>query len=152
MPLSSASASGQTPPYYMVNQKKTPSGKTSSKMQSLIKPDPLFLAKLHHIETDDRFKYLLKYGNVQFVDTKTSTLFVELAQIPNVIVVYRRPSERLNNAEKLSLEHHGLKHMPMLEGEDALKHLSFAHNDIPKIENIVSLPELESLDISQNKL
>ena len=152
MPLSSASATGQTPPYYMVNQKKTSSGKTSTKMQNLIKPDPLFLAKLHHIETDDRFKYLLKYGNVQFVDTKTSTLFVELAQIPNVIVVYRRPSERLNNAEKLSLEHHGLKHMPLLEGEEALKHLSFAHNDIPKIENIVSLPELESLDISQNKL
>ena len=150
MPLSNATATGQNHTFY--NQKKTPSGKTSTKTQTLIKPDPLLLAKLHHIETDDRYKYLLKYGNVQFVDTKTSTLFVELAQIPNVIVVYRRPSERTNNAEKLSLEYHGLKHMPILEGEERLKHLSFAHNDIPKIENIVSLPELESLDISQNKL
>ena len=89
------------------------------------------IAKLHHLESDDRYKYLLKYGTVHFVDAKTSTLFVELAQLPNVMVVYRRPSERIINAEKLSLEHHGLKHMPLLEGEERLKHLSFAHNDLP---------------------
>ena len=73
--------------------------------------------------------------------------------MPNVIVVYRRPSERTSNAEKLSLEHRGLKHIPILEGEDKLKQLSLAHNDIVKIDsNTASLPSLTLLDLSNNKI
>ena len=48
-------------------------------------------------------------------------MYVELAQIPNVIVVYRKPTERIANAEKLTLEHRGLKNVPLLEGEERLK-------------------------------
>ena len=69
-----------------------------------------------------------------------------------MIVIYRRPSERTSNAEKLSLEHRGLKHVPLLEGEEKLKQLNLSQNEIVKIENIVSLPNLTFLDLSSNKL
>ena len=66
--------------------------------------------------------------------------------------MYRRPSERIQNAEKLSLENRGLKHVPLLEGEEKLKQLNLSQNEITKIENIVSLPNLTYLDVSHNKL
>ena len=77
-------------------------------------------------ETDERYRYLIRHGNVHFVEADSLTLYVELAQIPNVIVIYRRPSERISNAEKLSLEHRGLKHVPLLEGEEKLKQLNLS--------------------------
>ena len=72
--------------------------------------------------------------------------------MPNVIVIYRRPSERVSNAEKLNLEHRGLKNVPLLEGEDKLKQLSLAFNDIAKIDNTASLPNLTLFDLSHNKI
>jgi Leucine-rich repeat (LRR) protein len=89
---------------------------------------------------------------VHFVEAETLTLYVELTQIPNIMVIYRRPNERTSNAEKLSLEHRGLKSVPLLEGEEKLKQLNLSFNEISKIENIVSLPNLTFLDLSQNKL
>ena len=90
----------------------------------------------------------MRHGNVHFVESETWTLFIELAQIPNVLVVYRRPSERIANSEKLSLEHRGLRNVPLLEGEEKLKQLNLSQNEISKIENIVSLPNLTFLDLS----
>ena len=72
-------------------------------------------------ETDDRYRYLVRNGTIHFVESDTLTIYVELSQIPNVFIVYRRPSERIQNAEKLNLESRGLKHVPLLEGEEKLK-------------------------------
>lgn len=92
----------------------------------LLKPEPGLVSKLLREETDERYRYLIRHGNVHFVEADSLTLYVELAQIPNVIVIYRRPSERISNAEKLSLEHRGLKHVPLLEGEEKLKQLNLS--------------------------
>jgi len=46
---------------------------------------------------------------VHNVEQETQTIFVELKQIPNVLVIYRRPSERLANPEKVSFEGLGLQ-------------------------------------------
>ena len=118
----------------------------------LLKPDPTLISKLLREEADERYRYLIRHGNVQFVEAESLTLFVELSQIQDCLVVYRRPSERVKNADKLSLEHRGLKHVPLLEGEEKLRHLNLSQNEITRIENIVSLPSLNFLDISQNKL
>ena len=77
---------------------------------------------------------------------------MELKQIPNVIIVYRRPAERQANAEKVSLEHRSLQSVPLLEGEEPLKFLGLANNQIKKIDHLVSLPNLQSLDLSANKI
>lgn len=42
--------------------------------------------------------------------------------------------------------------MPLLEGEEALKHLMLQNNLIRKIDHLVSLPNLQTLDLSGNKL
>ena len=60
------------------------------------------------------------------MEAETLTLYVELNQIPNVFVVYRRPSERTQNPEKLCLDRRSLKHIPLLEGEEKLKALNLA--------------------------
>ena len=118
----------------------------------LLKPDPPLISRLLRDETDERYRYLIRHGVLHFVEAETLTLYVELAQIPNIIVVYRRPSERITNADKLSLEQRGLKHVPLLEGEEKLKQLTLSYNEITRIENIVSLPNLTYLDLASNKL
>ena len=40
--------------------------------------------------------------------------------------------------------------MPLLEGEEKLKMLTFQHNKIVKIENLISLPNLLYLDLHDN--
>ena len=42
----------------------------------------------------ERYRYLLKHGNVHFVEADTYSIYVELPQIPGILIVYRRPSER----------------------------------------------------------
>lgn len=86
-----------------------------------MKPEPSLISKILHEETDERYRYLIRHGNVHFIEAETLTVYVELAQIPNVIVIYRRPSERIANSEKLALDNRGLKHVPLLEGEEKLK-------------------------------
>lgn len=58
--------------------------------------------------------------------------------------------ERANNLEKLSLDYLDLTHMPLLEGEEKLKILTYQHNRIPSIQNLVSLPNLLYLDMYDN--
>ena len=67
---------------------------------------------------------MLKNGNVHYIEPETYNLYVELPQIPNIIIVYRRPIERDHNPEKMSLESKGLTHIPLLEGEEKIKNLN----------------------------
>lgn len=55
--------------------------------------------------------------------------------------------ERDNSIEKLSLDYLDLTHM---EGEEKLKILTYQHNRIQSIQNIVSLPNLLYLDLYDN--
>ena len=43
-----------------------------------------------------------------------------------------------------------LGHVPLLEGEEKLKILTYQHNRINQIENLVSLPNLLYLDLYDN--
>jgi len=45
-------------------------------------------------------------------------LYAELPQIPGVWVVYRKPSHRQLQPEKLNLDKKNLSHFPLLEGEE----------------------------------
>mgnify|MGYP003329260361 CR=1 FL=1 len=57
-------------------------------------------------------------------------------------MVYRKPSERNANPDRLNLDKRDLTHMPLLEGEERLRLLNLQHNHVSKIENLVSLPAL----------
>lgn len=58
----------------------------------LLKPDPALITNLLREEDDERYRYLVSHGKVHFVEADTLTLYVELPQMPSVIVIYRRPS------------------------------------------------------------
>ena len=58
--------------------------------------------------------------------------------------------ERENNLEKLNLDYMELLHIPLLEGEEKLKILTYQHNRVIKIENLVSLPTLLYIDLYDN--
>jgi leucine-rich repeat-containing protein 49 len=124
----------------------------SSQQKLMIKPDSQLIQKLLQDEKDDRYRYLLKQGTIHSVEAETHTIFVELKQIPSVLVIYRRPVERQANPEKVTLESRGLTQVPLLEGEEQLKHLILSQNQIKKIDHLVSLPNLQTLDLSSNKL
>jgi len=79
-------------------------------------------------------------------------IFAELPEIPGVLVVYRRASERDTNPERLNLDKKGLTHIPLLEGEEKLRLLNLQHNNISRIENLVSLPNLIFLDLYNNDI
>lgn len=101
-------------------------------------------------EKDERFRYLLKHGELKKVEKSGNIIFAELPQIQSVWVCYRRPVERESNVEKLNLDGLELSHVPLLEGEEKLKMLTFQHNKIGKIENLISLPNLLYLDLHDN--
>ena len=109
----------------------------------------LFLERAQN-EDDERYRYLLKNGIVRRVEDEDKIIFAELPQIPGVLVVYRKPSERNANPERLNLDKRDLTHMPLLEGEERLRLLNLQHNHITKIENLVSLPNLIFLDLYNN--
>ena len=52
----------------------------------------------------------------------------------------------------MQLDSRALKHIPLLEGEEKVKYLNLQNNDISRMENLVSLPNLHFLDVSSNKL
>lgn len=54
--------------------------------------------------------------------------------------------------EKLHLDYMELIHVPLLEGEEKLKILTYQHNKITKIENLVSLPSLLYIDFYDNMI
>lgn len=75
-------------------------------------------------EEDERYRYLLKNGIVRRVEDEDKIIFAELPQIPGVLVVYRKPSERNANPDRLNLDKRDLTHMPLLEGEERLRLLN----------------------------
>lgn len=110
------------------------------------------IKKLAENEEDERYRYLLKHGIVRRVEDEDKVIFAELRQIPGVLVVYRKPSERNAHPDKLSLNKRELTHLPLLEGEEKLKLLNLQSNHISKIENLVSLPNLICLELYCNKI
>jgi len=52
----------------------------------------------------------------------------------------------------MNLDQRGLRHIPLLEGEEKIKYLNLQNNLISKVENLVSLPNLNFLNLSANKL
>ena len=44
----------------------------------LLAPDPCLLRRLLEQEKDERYRYLIKHGQVYGVDAETSTIYVEL--------------------------------------------------------------------------
>jgi len=86
--------------------------------------------KLAANEEDERYRYLLKNGIVRRVEDEDKIIFAELPQIPGVLVVYRKPSERNANPDRLNLDKRDLTHMPLLEGEERLRLLNLQHNHV----------------------
>lgn len=110
------------------------------------------IAKLAANETDERYQYLLKRAIIRRVEDDDKIIYAELPGLPGVLVVYRKPSERNLNPERLNLDKRELSQMPLLEGEERLRLLNFQHNFITKIENLLSLPNLIFLDLYNNQI
>ena len=121
-----------------------------SQLKFIILSINLLFLELAQNEDDERYRYLLKNGIVRRVEDEDKIIFAELPQIPGVLVVYRKPSERNANPERLNLDKRDLTHMPLLEGDERLRLLNLQHNHITKIENLVSLPNLIFLDLYNN--
>lgn len=137
----------------MTSQALIFSGQKQLQMNTkMLKPEPNLVLKLIQEEKDERYRYLLRHGNLHFIEAESYTIFVELPQIPNIIIVYRRPQERDLHMDKIMLDQRGLKHIPLLEGEDKVKYLNLQNNMISRIENLVSVPQLNFLDMSSNLL
>ena len=109
-------------------------------------------SKLISNETDERYQYLLKRAIIRRVENDDKIIFAELPGLPGVLVVYRKPSERNVNPERLNLDRRELTQMPLLEGEERLRLLNYQHNFIVKIENLLSLPNLIFLDLYNNQI
>lgn len=52
----------------------------------------------------------------------------------------------------INLTSKGLTHIPLLEGEESAKEVILKSNLISKVENLVSLPNLEKLNLSCNRI
>jgi leucine-rich repeat-containing protein 49 len=115
---------------------------------SQMKPDPIKVSA----ESDERYQYLLKRAIIRRVENDERIIFAELPGLPGVLVMYRKPSERYANPERLNLDRRDLTQMPLLEGEDKLRLLNYQHNFITKIENLLSLPNLIFLDLYNNQI
>ena len=91
---------------------------------------------LFNNEKDERYLYFLRYGFLRRYEGKGDILYVEIPQIPKNIVIYRKPSIRNKNSEKLYLNKKDLPHIPLLEGEENLKLLSLETN-LSTVRNIL---------------
>lgn len=80
------------------------SGKKTFSRNALIKPDSTLITKLLAEEQDERYRYLIRNGTLHFVEQDAWTIYVELKQIPGVMIIYRRPQERHKNVEKIQLD------------------------------------------------
>lgn len=74
---------------------------TSPINSRLLIPDQNLVRKLLEQEKDERYRYLLRLGNIHYIEADTFTIYVELPQIPDIMIIYRRPAERDTNAEKI---------------------------------------------------
>ncbi len=107
---------------------------------------------LFNNEKDERYLYFLRFGYLRRYEGKGDILYVEIPQIKKNLVVYRKPSVRNKNIEKLYLNKKDLPHIPLLEGEENLKLLSLETNLITKIEHLISLNNLRFLNLYDNKI
>lgn len=107
---------------------------------------------LFNNEKDERYLYFLRYGFLRRYEGKGDILYVEIPQIPKNIVIYRKPTIRNKNSEKLYLNKKDLPHIPLLEGEENLKLLSLETNFITKIDHLISLNNLLFLNLYENKI
>ena len=107
---------------------------------------------LFNNEKDERYLYFLRYGFLRRYEGKGDVLYVEIPQIPKNIVIYRKPSVRNKNSEKLYLNKKDLPHIPLLEGEENLKLLSLETNLITKIDHLISLNNLLFLNLYENRI
>lgn len=101
---------------------------------------------------DERFLFLMNHGVVQWIEGQDRIIFAELKHLPGVLIVYRSPEEREAQSERLNLDRRFLKGLPLLEGEERLRLLNFQRNQIGKVENLVSLPNLIFLDLYSNSV
>lgn len=76
-------------------QMRRTQGKTLDGKKKLVDNQNFHDIALH--EKDERFRYLLKNGELKKVEKSGNIIFAELPQIPNVWVCYRRPVEREAN-------------------------------------------------------
>lgn len=120
------------------------------KYSNLLTPTTELINKLLFKNKDERYRYLIKNAMVHYVEKNTESIYVELPQIPNILIIYRKPEVRIKSIDNLSLEDRGLTHIPLLEGEEKLTCLVLKRNKVSKIENLVSLPNLENIDLSFN--
>ena len=107
---------------------------------------------LFNNEKDERYLYFLRYGFLRRYEGKGDILYVEIPQIPKNIVIYRKPTIRNKNSEKLYLNKKDLPHIPLLEGGENLKLLSLETNLITKIDHLISLNNLLFLNLYENKI
>ena len=117
-----------------------------------IKISKAIIGMLFNSEKDERYLYFLRYGFLRRYEGKGDILYVEIPQIPKNIVIYRKPSIRNKNSEKLYLNKKDLPHIPLLEGEENLKLLSLETNLITKIDHLISLNNLLFLNLYENKI
>ena len=128
--------------------KKTTAG---LKYKNLLAPTNDLINTLLFKNKDERYRYLIRNAKVHYIEKGTESIYVELPQIPNILIIYRRPEVRLKSKDSLILDDRGLSHIPLLEGEEKLTKLVLKRNRISRIENLVSLPYLEYLDIGKYK-
>jgi len=117
-----------------------------------IKISKATIEMLFNNEKDERYLYFLRYGFLRRYEGKGDILYVEIPQIPKNIVIYRKPSVRNKNSEKLYLNKKDLPHIPLLEGEENLKLLSLETNLISKIDHLISLNNLLFLNLYENRI
>ena len=117
-----------------------------------IKISKATIEMLFNNEKDERYLYFLRYGFLRRYEGKGDVLYVEIPQIPKNIVIYRKPSVRNKNSEKLYLNKKDLPHIPLLEGEENLKLLSLETNLIAKIDHLISLNNLLFLNLYENRI
>jgi leucine-rich repeat-containing protein 49 len=67
-------------------------------------------------------------------------------------VVYRSPSERASNPERLNLDRRHLTACPLLRHEEAVRLLNYQNNYITAISNLRQLPNLIFLDLYNNSI
>ena len=120
------------------------------KYKNLMTPTAELISSLLYKNKDERYRYLIKNAIVHYVEKDSESIYVELPQIPNILIIYRKPDIRIKSQDFINLDDRGLSHIPLLEGEERLLSLILKRNKIAKIENLVSLPNLEILDLSFN--
>jgi hypothetical protein len=131
-----------------INQssKITSTKDTKDKSEKSIVPSSQILEN----ESDERLRYLLKYGKVKKFEQDFRAIFAELPQISGIWIFYRKQSLRNLRPERLDFSGYKLNHIPLLEGEEPLLKYDLSNNEVQKIENLVSLPNLIDLNISHN--